>query len=98
VTLMDEVREADGHLVRELHGINLKQILEYLVHHLGFERLAGEIPVNCFINNPSIQSSLIFLRRTPWARTKVEQLYVDLRTEDLVAQRATETLSDSKQE
>ena len=59
-----------------LHGITLEKILEHLVAHYGWEKLAGMITIRCFTNDPSIQSSLKFLRKTPWARTKVEELYV----------------------
>ena len=61
-----------------LHGITLENILTKLVEHYGFENLAELININCFKTNPSIKSSLTFLRRTPWARTKVEQLYLAL--------------------
>ena len=60
--------------------MTLEQILEYLVARLGFGELSGRIHINCFTIDPSIKSSLVFLRRTPWARTKVEELYVELRT------------------
>ncbi|MGB0404283.1 MAG: VF530 family DNA-binding protein [Salibacteraceae bacterium] len=60
-----------------LHGIKLASIVEYLVGHYGWDRLSYHINVNCFKSNPSIKSSLKFLRRTPWAREKVEQLYLD---------------------
>lgn len=73
-------RDETGHLVRELHGVTLVQILEYLVEHVGWDALAEKITINCFSSNPSIKSSLVFLRRTPWARTKVEQLYIEVRT------------------
>ena len=59
-----------------LHGITLEMILEHLVGHYGWEELARMITIRCFTNDPSIQSSLKFLRKTPWARTKVEELYV----------------------
>jgi len=59
-----------------LHGITLQSILEYLVHHFGWEHLAEIININCFKSNPSIKSSLTFLRKTPWARKKVEELYL----------------------
>ncbi len=58
-----------------LHGITLEKILNDLVAHFGWEAFARQIKLNCFSNNPSIKSSLKFLRRTPWARYKVEQLY-----------------------
>jgi uncharacterized protein (DUF2132 family) len=59
-----------------LHGITLKAILEQLVAHYGWEELDKRIQINCFSINPSINSSLKFLRKTPWARTKVEELYI----------------------
>lgn len=59
-----------------LHGITLKAILEYLVEEYGWERLGDRIQIQCFTNDPSISSSLRFLRKTEWARTKVERLYV----------------------
>jgi uncharacterized protein (DUF2132 family) len=59
-----------------LHGVKLQDILEYLVNKYGWEYLGDKIPINCFINNPSIKSSLNFLRKTPWAREKVEQFYL----------------------
>ncbi|MBS1150993.1 MAG: hypothetical protein H6Q89_2691 [Myxococcaceae bacterium] len=83
-----DVRDASGHLIRELHGVTLAQILEYLVEKLGWEALAAQIRLNCFAVNPSVKSSLVFLRRTPWARTKVEQLYIEVRTEEEMAKRA----------
>ncbi len=61
-----------------LHGIKLAAILDALVEEYGWEKLAMKININCFKNNPSIKSSLKFLRKTPWARDKVERLYLDL--------------------
>lgn len=61
-----------------LHGITLAVILDTLVTHYGWEKLSNRININCFKNNPSIKSCLTFLRKTPWARDKVEQLYVEL--------------------
>lgn len=58
-----------------LHGVTLEQILNELVDYYGWEDLGIYIDINCFNNNPSIKSCLKFLRRTPWARTKVEKLY-----------------------
>ena len=61
-----------------LHGKPLKMILEQLVDYYGgFEQLSYHISINCFKNNPSIKSSLTFLRKTPWAREKVEKLYIE---------------------
>jgi uncharacterized protein (DUF2132 family) len=59
-----------------LHGIKLAEILDYLVTEYGWESLGEKIKINCFISNPSINSSLKFLRRTNWAREKVERLYI----------------------
>lgn len=59
-----------------LHGVTLENILIKLVDEYGWEELGNRIPVNCFLNNPSIKSSLTFLRKTPWAREKVEALFV----------------------
>jgi len=59
-----------------LHGKTLEMILEELVYHFGWEDMGSMIRINCFISNPSIKSSLKFLRKTPWARKKVEDLYV----------------------
>jgi len=59
-----------------LHGKTLEAILTELVAQYGWEGLGTRIPVNCFLNDPSIKSSLTFLRKTPWARKKVEDLYL----------------------
>ncbi len=61
-----------------LHGITLEAIVTFLVKHYGWEQLAFHININCFKNDPSIKSSLTFLRKTPWAREKVEKLYLEL--------------------
>lgn len=61
-----------------LHGITLKMLLTALVDHYGWQQLAKSIPIQCFRNDPSIQSSLKFLRKTPWAREKVETLYLKM--------------------
>jgi uncharacterized protein (DUF2132 family) len=60
-----------------LHGMTLEAILTYLVDLYGWEQLGDGIRINCFNDNPSIKSSLTFLRKTPWARKKVEALYVN---------------------
>ncbi|MFT4762505.1 MAG: hypothetical protein ACI9XO_002308 [Paraglaciecola sp.] len=62
-----------------LHRVKLITILEFLVKHHGWEALAIEVNINCFKSNPSIKSSLKFLRKNQWARDKVEQLYLDLK-------------------
>ena len=61
-----------------LHGVKLINILELLVEHYGWEQLAMKININCFKKDPSIKSCLKFLRKTQWARDKVEQLYLEL--------------------
>lgn len=60
----------------ELHGVTLEAIVTRLHAYYGWEQLAQRIDINCFISDPSVKSSLKFLRKTPWARTKVEELYV----------------------
>lgn len=64
-----------------LHGLTLEKIVTELVEFYGFEELSSLIDINCFKIDPSIKSSLTFLRRTPWARTKVENLYISYRKE-----------------
>jgi uncharacterized protein (DUF2132 family) len=59
-----------------LHGVTLEQLLTALVAHFGWEELARRIDIRCFRHEPSIKSSLVFLRKTPWARAKVEAMYV----------------------
>ncbi|MCZ2485037.1 VF530 family DNA-binding protein [Aquirufa antheringensis] len=59
-----------------LHGVTLEKILTDLVDLLGWEEMARKIRINCFASDPSIKSSLTFLRKTPWARAKVETLYI----------------------
>jgi uncharacterized protein (DUF2132 family) len=59
-----------------LHGLTLQTILQQLVEQYGWEELGRMIDIRCFTNNPDMQSSLKFLRRTPWARAKVEELYL----------------------
>ena len=58
-----------------LHGMTLQAILEYLVDKYGWDELGQKIKIRCFTSDPSIKSSLTFLRKTPWAREKVERLY-----------------------
>ena len=59
-----------------LHGITLEQIVNSLVDHYGWKELGKRINIRCFTSDPSVKSSLKFLRRTPWARTKVEELFI----------------------
>jgi uncharacterized protein (DUF2132 family) len=60
-----------------LHGVTLKEVVTQLVDKFGWETLGQRIDIKCFNSDPSISSSLKFLRKTPWAREKVEQLYID---------------------
>ncbi|MDF1875104.1 DUF2132 domain-containing protein [Sulfurimonas sp. SAG-AH-194-I05] len=61
-----------------LHGMKLKNILEDLVKKYGWKKLSKEIDIRCFLFDPTINSSLKFLRKTPWARKKVEDLYLEM--------------------
>ena len=63
-----------------LHGITLESIIIELHEKYGWEELANRIRINCFYENPSVQSSLKFLRKTPWARKKVEDFYIRFKT------------------
>ena len=60
-----------------LHGVTLEMIITCLVEKYGWEEMSRRIRINCFAKNSSIKSSLVFLRRTPWARKKVECLYIE---------------------
>ncbi|NBX35298.1 DUF2132 domain-containing protein [bacterium] len=59
-----------------LHGVTLQKVLETMVDRYGWRELAERIPIRCFMFDPTIKSSLIFLRKTPWAREKLENWYV----------------------
>jgi len=59
-----------------LHGVTLERLLNELAAHLGWEEMGRLVPIRCFLFQPSVKSSLAFLRRTPWARAKVEEAYV----------------------
>ncbi|MBT5954202.1 DUF2132 domain-containing protein [bacterium] len=65
-----------------LHGITLEQVVNHLVDHFGWDELGARINIRCFNNDPSIKSSLKFLRRMPWARERVEKLYLFIRGMD----------------
>lgn len=67
-----------------LHGLTLEAIVNALVARFGWEELAKRININCFKSDPSVKSSLKFLRRTPWARKEVEDLYIDSLEMDVV--------------
>jgi len=60
-----------------LHGVTLQAIVIYLVEKFGWEEMGHRIPLRCFTHDPSVKSSLTFLRRTPWARTRVESWYLE---------------------
>jgi uncharacterized protein (DUF2132 family) len=65
------------HSRNPLHGITLERMLTELVEQLGWETMGRRVPIRCFTSEPSIKSSLAFLRRTPWARAKVEAMYLE---------------------
>jgi uncharacterized protein (DUF2132 family) len=74
--LLDRIRPNMEQTNNPLHGKTLEMILNYLVEQYGWKELARQVRINCFISNPSIKSSLTFLRKTPWARQKIEELYI----------------------
>ena len=74
--MIEENNKDNSQVNNPLHGIRLIDILDFLVKEYGWEELGYEIKINCFISNPSIKSSLKFLRKTQWARDKVEKLYL----------------------
>tara|TARA_B110000908_G_C10166784_1_gene408796 strand:+ start:336 stop:569 length:234 start_codon:yes stop_codon:yes gene_type:complete len=67
----------DNQPFNTLHGITLKTIVTELEEHFGFDELGAMINIRCFTHHPSLQSSLKFLRKTPWARDKIEALYIN---------------------
>jgi len=73
----DKINIENSQVNNPLHGIRLIDILDFLAEEYGWEELGHEININCFTNNPSVKSSLKFLRKTQWARNKVEQLYLN---------------------
>lgn len=80
-----------------LHGKTLEMIVSHLVNSYGWENLGQQISIKCFNENPSIKSSLNFLRKTPWARTKVESLYLyTLRKEKQAANKKEEEKKEEK--
>ena len=76
---LSETRDESGRLIRELHGVKLTEILDYLLAAYDWPGLDERLRMNCFASNPTVKSTLNFLRRTPWARAKVEDLYVRAR-------------------
>ncbi|MEO9891553.1 VF530 family protein [Aurantibacter sp.] len=71
-----QIKTPKQQLNNPLHGVKLLDILEFLTEKYEWEDLAGQVNIKCFKSNPSIKSSLKFLRKTPWAREKVEHLYL----------------------
>jgi uncharacterized protein (DUF2132 family) len=71
-----------------LHGVTLAAMVQALVDHFGWAELGRQVPLRCFTSEPSLNSSLKFLRRTPWARQKVESLYLFMRREQARQQRS----------
>lgn len=63
-----------------LHGVTLERLLTELVELRGWQEMGRRVPIRCFLHDPSIKSSLVFLRRTPWARARVEEMYVKAKT------------------
>ena len=76
------MNEAEKNKNNPLHGVKLKDILEALVKNYGWKELAHRIDIRCFMFDPTINSSLKFLRKTPWARSKVEDLYLNMIDKD----------------
>ena len=74
--MKEENNKDNSQVNNPLHGIRLIDMIDFLVEEYGWEELGYEIKINCFISNPSIKSSLKFLRKTQWARDKVEKLYL----------------------
>jgi uncharacterized protein (DUF2132 family) len=77
-----KMSEVEKNKNNPLHGVKLKDILEALVKHYGWKKLGKLIDIRCFLFDPTINSSLKFLRKTPWARTKVEELYIKMKNEE----------------
>ena len=74
---MTEFGEGKAQENNPLHGVTLEEILEYLVEHVGWIEMNRRVEINCFFSNPSVRSSLKFLRKNNWARIKVERMYLD---------------------
>lgn len=73
---MEEDKKNPTQQNNPLHGLTLEAIITDLSNYVGWDKMAAQIPVKCFSENPSVKSSLTFLRKTPWARQKVEYMYV----------------------
>ncbi|ABB43370.1 conserved hypothetical protein [Sulfurimonas denitrificans DSM 1251] len=70
------MKEEEKNKNNPLHGVTLQHILEVLIERYGFKELGAKVDIRCFLINPTISSCLKFLRKTPWARAKVEELYI----------------------
>lgn len=70
--------ESDGRVRDPLHGVTLERMLHELVEHFGWDAMGRRVKIRCFTSDPSVGSSLRFLRKTPWARDKVEGLYLQM--------------------
>ena len=70
--------DSPGSAKDPLHGVTLERMLNELVAEMGWEAMADRVPIRCFESDPSVSSSLKFLRKTPWARDKVEALYLSM--------------------
>lgn len=79
MTNAQSTKQASEQPNNPLHGITLEQLVIQLQQHYGWDGLAKRININCFKSEPSVKSTLKFLRRTPWARTQVENLYMNTR-------------------
>lgn len=74
---MEDLNKTNNHPNNPLQGKTLESILRFLIEQYGWAELGSRIKIKCFTNNPSVRSSLAFLRKTPWAREKVESLYLN---------------------
>ena len=72
--------DTHDHATNPLHGITLERMLTEMSEQLGWERMGRRVKIQCFLSEPSVSSSLKFLRRTPWARTKVEAMYLQMKS------------------
>ncbi|MEJ6492472.1 MAG: VF530 family protein [Flavobacteriales bacterium] len=93
--MKEETRELEEQPNNPLHGVKLADILDYLVDKYGFDELGDQIKINSFVSNPSIKSSLKFLRKTPWAREKVESFYLYSLRDDKRQQKSDEKTPNS---
>lgn len=85
---LDQLLMSESRPVDPLHGVTLQAMIEHLVARYGWDGLGDRIDIRCFTHDPSVSSSLKFLRKTPWARAKVESLYVHSATHPRKTERA----------